>query len=509
MRWIVLLCLALACAQPGSEDAGLDVFESDALLADGPLTDGPVNDETADAGTPAEPPRPPPVRWPTTFLGGTASGFLADNDHVAELYEASEFSFHQDPADSTRGVVTSHGVTVEGRAFERSYVTQYRRLGAPNFTIGQPLARQQLPDWARFPVREQRFDYCAETLSTCLAECDRDWCPAQCRATARRCMTVEDIVAQDGDATVVIHENAYETAAWHKDEPMRVVAEVRWGDARRRIFQDEVLGRALFESLEMSLVRLSPRRSAVYLHSARTEHNRVLVREDAKLHELGGGILHAYQQPLMRESFFGDRHRPWTWPPMDSSRIRFPGDNTLRRDFVETAYCGPSELDSSQSSYARHRRRSDQVVLRLNAASDTIQRVTRTRSRWGACYDEHIAACPFVDVVNGSETVRLGEILRNVRYEAETQSLTLPNNGGPMVVRISEEKREVTHLDEVHAWVGGVRFSPRVCQNEVPPSYCEADGHSTILETGDSLTLHFDLPPGKAELVATGYYVPF
>lgn len=474
--------------------------------SDGAVVDAGV-DASIDATPAVEPLRPAPVAWPADFLGGTPTGFLADNAHVRALREASQLTFHRDPSDSARGIVTARGVTLEGEAYEHAYLARYHPLSAPDFSIERRLSRNAFDDWARIPDREAGFDYCAATLTQCLAECSREWCPSSCRADARRCLTIEDVVARDDDAVAVVHEHASEPHRWDRDEePVRIVFELRWGSSRRTLYPDETLGRGLFEGLELSVVKLSARRSAVYLHAAKTGHNRVLIRDDETLLDLGGHMLHDYEAPLPSDGSFASHDRPWTSD--EAGRIRFPGDNTLRRPFTETEYCGPSTMTDQQSSWDRHRRRTEDIIVRLNARSDAVRSVSRTTSRWGACYDELLAACPFVDLIGDAGTNRLGEILRNVRYEPETQSLALRVSAGRVVVRISEEKREVTYLDEIHALVDGRAVYPRACQQDVPPPYCEADGHSAILHTHDALTLELDLPPGPAELVATGYYVP-
>lgn len=120
-----------------------------------------------------------------------------------------------------------------------------------------------------------------------------------------------------------------------------------------------------------------------------------------------------------------------------------------------------------------------------------------------------LAACPFVYVVADGESVRVGEILRNLRGAAAygEQSLALPvPRDGTLRVRIAEEKHEVTRLDAVAIAVDGVEVLPRACASS--HAYCQADRVYALLRRGDVLELEFEIPRGakSIELRAAGYY---
>ncbi|WP_437857182.1 hypothetical protein [Sorangium sp. So ce363] len=88
------------------------------------------------------------------------------------------------------------------------------------------------------------------------------------------------------------------------------------------------------------------------------------------------------------------------------------------------------------------------------------------------------------------------------------RSLDLVDHGaGPITIRISEEKAEVTLLDEVFVESGGARIHPRGCDVTPSPAYCAAGGRPHVLRQGDALDLVFDAG-GHVVLFARGYYVP-
>jgi len=136
----------------------------------------------------------------------------------------------------------------------------------------------------------------------------------------------------------------------------------------------------------------------------------------------------------------------------------------------------------------------------------------RSRGAWGRCKGEVevIAACPFVDVLTNNGMLRVGEILRGVRFASATQTLALPPTHLLLEVRISEEKREVTYLDFIMVKVDGEHLPPESCDRGEPPAYCVADGRYARIERGDAIDLTFDTyAENGAVLVAEGYYEPY
>lgn len=183
--------------------------------------------------------------------------------------------------------------------------------------------------------------------------------------------------------------------------------------------------------------------------------------------------------------------------------LRFPGDGTMR--YVEDGWgaCNrtkhPKEVALQEVSY------------RLNdTATKMIESDRKDTVKTQKC--DMLAACPFVYVVGSDREMFVGEILRNLRRPAlyAQQSLALPRTEGPLRIRIAEEKKEVTYLDEVHVLADGQRIQPRSCRQISQWAYCRADDLPHLLHESESLTLEFDLPRGASqiELVASGYYVP-
>ena len=122
-------------------------------------------------------------------------------------------------------------------------------------------------------------------------------------------------------------------------------------------------------------------------------------------------------------------------------------------------------------------------------------------------------ACPWVYVANGADFERRAEILRN-RHGVDSVGTEITALGpvtaqdGAIVLRIVEEKDEVTFLDVLYLEIGGV------------PVYAEhasdlfaVDEQAVVLRRGDVIDLRFRAPAGFADgdavtLIASGYYLP-
>ncbi|WP_438026205.1 hypothetical protein [Sorangium sp. So ce233] len=184
-----------------------------------------------------------------------------------------------------------------------------------------------------------------------------------------------------------------------------------------------------------------------------------------------------------------------------TTQLQFPGDGTAR--YIEDGWTACDRVPGAKK-VAR-----EQVTFRLDAAGTKMTESGRKPTRHVQACDE-LAACPYVDVLDAGRSRRIGEILRDVRgaRAATVQSLDLGDHGaGPITIRISEEKAEVTFLDEVFVEAGGARIHPRGCDITPSPAYCAADGRPHVLRQGDTLDLVFDAG-GHVVLFARGYYVP-
>ncbi len=127
------------------------------------------------------------------------------------------------------------------------------------------------------------------------------------------------------------------------------------------------------------------------------------------------------------------------------------------------------------------------------------------------------AACPFAYVDVDGEPRYAGEILRNLRSKrlATTQSLELRSwaaDQRTMTLTLSEEKDEITYLDEIHVATDSGRLEPSQCKQQgARPSYCDKDGRHFVLRKGEKLSLEFENPTPSTsfeKVWATGYYVP-
>ncbi|HJL29427.1 MAG TPA: hypothetical protein RMI62_10170, partial [Polyangiaceae bacterium LLY-WYZ-15_(1-7)] len=176
-----------------------------------------------------------------------------------------------------------------------------------------------------------------------------------------------------------------------------------------------------------------------------------------------------------------------------------PGDGSLR--WVEDGWTACGRAGHPATPVAR-----DEVIWR--AGPDGVF-VEASRAPTGQTQDcAMLAACPFVYRLDAGGPTLLGEILRNVRGEAETQRLPVPLAPGARTLRLrlAEEKAEVTFLDAVWLEVDGAPIAPVDCAG----AHCALDGEVVVLREGDALELRFALPPGAraAALVAHGRYRP-
>lgn len=145
----------------------------------------------------------------------------------------------------------------------------------------------------------------------------------------------------------------------------------------------------------------------------------------------------------------------------------------------------------------------DLQPVTISAGEEALINITMT--------DDNGWACPWLYVFNGTEYEQRTEILRNVRDE---QQIEITNLGAVPVVRssiflrISEEKAETTHLDQIYLIVNGERIMAGdfALDNQ--------DNRFVLLSQGMTLDLPFALPEHLAledtvsvTVVVAGYYV--
>jgi hypothetical protein len=128
-------------------------------------------------------------------------------------------------------------------------------------------------------------------------------------------------------------------------------------------------------------------------------------------------------------------------------------------------------------------------------------------------------ACPWLYVYDGCAFVRRTEILRSLRGKQNEQTEVSPIGVVPVVdgaitLKITEEKREITFIDEVTLIVDGVEI-----RAEAEPVFAAkvsaSDQDYLILASGQSYAFRFRLPAAFASLdqadvsiAVTGFYVP-
>jgi hypothetical protein len=123
-------------------------------------------------------------------------------------------------------------------------------------------------------------------------------------------------------------------------------------------------------------------------------------------------------------------------------------------------------------------------------------------------------ACPWLYVFNGTTFERRTEILRHLRGKDQARTEITPlgpvtARDGAIVIRIVEEKDEVTYLDALVLLIDGV---PVFADQSVQVN--TADGDYLILRRGESVELRFQVPASFAtgdsvSVIAAGYYLPY
>ena len=455
------------------------------------------------------PVRPQPRRWPARFAGGTPSQVLAAYARQYSLHDIAELSFYSDPNNPTTGMIVLRGVAKDG-LFERGVMVRKQgRYFAFGHVVGRAALRREV-SFARVADREANFDHIHRVHAECIAECAHDdllstYCRKECDQRAHFGLSVPDIVYADGDLRVTTSDRFYRT----RDETDRMNFEIYWGGRRAYPISGE---RQLERGATFRRVTLAPSRTALYVRFSDPVGHRLFIPQGEGVEEVRGRAVHDYQAPIPWESWAGNRYG-WSHPSSDEVLI-FPGDGTIRRVFKEGSFCRESDRDGDNASWEWWRGRRSEIVLRLDRHAGRITSARIRRAPWGPCIEEHVAACPFVDLIDDSGVPhRIGEILRHVRYENRTQTLALPSEGLEVRhVRLSEEKNEITYLDAVHLEVNGRVVSPRSCMRSHGPRYCEPDGRPWVLEEGDMLDLTFDVGHVRSDddvhLVATGHYRP-
>lgn len=185
--------------------------------------------------------------------------------------------------------------------------------------------------------------------------------------------------------------------------------------------------------------------------------------------------------------------------------LEFPGDGSAR--YLEDGWtaCERAGFPENRSKGVVRQH----VILRVGPDKTLVEAKRKPSKHEQRC--DELAACPFVYVLTDRGPMLQGEILRNLRGAAarRPQTLTLrPAPSGRLRLRIAEEKLEVTRVDAVALHVDGEQLPPVECESLPQPPYCEADGRDTVLRTGDTLDLTFDVPADATSISAwaLGHY---
>lgn len=192
---------------------------------------------------------------------------------------------------------------------------------------------------------------------------------------------------------------------------------------------------------------------------------------------------------------------------IDTKRIVFAKSGTGR--YIESGW-GACIREGERKKTTVHFAKKQVITLKLDAKGRKLVETRKPSKEIQDC--TQLAACPFVYEVVDGQPQFIGEILRNIRYKRnETlQSLWLGEGAGAATTTIdlTEEKPEITFVDELYLEVDGARVPPKACVADPSLAYCAADGRYHVMTTGDRLRLEFDAKAGGRNLFARGYYNP-
>jgi len=126
-------------------------------------------------------------------------------------------------------------------------------------------------------------------------------------------------------------------------------------------------------------------------------------------------------------------------------------------------------------------------------------------------------ACPWLYVFDGHNFQRRTEILRQLNSQAnETTEITplgsLPVVDGSIVIKIAEEKAEVTYIDQLYLLIDGVPVPAAEADSAVAAQVAAADGNYLTLHEGEARQFRFPVSASanhaSVSVVAVGYYIP-
>lgn len=132
-----------------------------------------------------------------------------------------------------------------------------------------------------------------------------------------------------------------------------------------------------------------------------------------------------------------------------------------------------------------------------------------------ALTDSNGWACPWLYIFDGQAFARRTEILRNVRGPQNEQTEITPLGpvtavNGEIVIKVAEEKDEVTSIDRLALRIGGV-IVPAGADPGLADQVAAVDGNRLTLRRGESAEFRFPVPAGytpgdPVSVIVTGYY---
>jgi len=186
---------------------------------------------------------------------------------------------------------------------------------------------------------------------------------------------------------------------------------------------------------------------------------------------------------------------------------RFFGRNLLTQSYIKSEGYSGGNIRFHENDFEVTHKNNPQTIGTYSLSKFFI----RKTNLYVGEESEMLAACPFVYLKSGDDYIYKGEIIRNlIGKSAESlQTLELGTaHSEKIVVRIKEEKDEISYLNQISVISDGKMIKPKRLGNN--SDLLVDDANYYALKKGEYVDLEFKVAKNsKITLIGKGYYIPF